>query len=226
VASSYRGFVKVITINFPTPYRYELVNDYWKQFGISNDSNNNNKNNLDNDNDNDKDIDLDGNRELPRSLDDFMVSTKTLNIISKLNDNKYDNNDYDSNDKYNDNNNDYDNDNNNDNDNSKIYVYIQSNVEDVAVYMHHIFMNNGNFTVPNSNQIPAIFQIHDSDSKYNDDSLVITKRSILYHSTGFPKSGGEGWLRKSPFSRSFSETEMQYDYDNKKIYRFILATNK
>ena len=97
------------------------MNDYWKQFGISNDSNNNNKNNLDNHNDNDKDIDLDGNRELPRSFDDFMVSTKTLNIISKLNDNKYDNNDYDSNDKYNDNNNDDDNDNNNDNDDDNTF---------------------------------------------------------------------------------------------------------
>jgi len=146
-----------------------------------------------------------------------MVSTKTLNMIKKLN-NNYNNNNY--------------NDNNNNND-DKIYVYIQSNVEDVAVYMRHLFLTNGHFTVPSYNQLPAIFHNNDNnDIIYNnnnndedDDSLVVsTKRGLQYQETVFPKAGGDGWMRNSPFRKSFSETEMQYEYDNKRIYRFILAT--
>ena len=184
IADSYKGPVEVIMINFPTPYKYDIIYDYWNENGFIDTQGlviEEGKNDI-------------GNSELPQTFDHFMISNDTIKMMKDCKKN------------------------------GSCYILVKSNVEDVAVYMQHLFLKSGAI-IPQLKDLPSIFEKESSASATAATTATKnydnTKRGLIYSATKFPKATGQGWLDFNPIPFARTETEVQYEFDMKKVYRFL-----
>ena len=97
-------------------------------------------------------------------------------------------------------------------------LFIQSNVEDVAVKIKRLVEASVSFTDS------AFVRLKDEDNYGHEEHVTkdaaVTQRAVRWAEMGGERAEGEGWLSASPFGlTSRTETEAAYMLDNKRIFR-------
>jgi hypothetical protein len=205
---SYPGPIAWAFINFPTPYKFELLQKVAFRNDICNGSEVVDRIITDDD------TTVEGNKQLPQSLSEFMVTRslleKTVNVFKT---------------------------------HLFLYhhqgVLIQTNVEDVAVVMDHLVSQTSGFGLSSiglcrvnstmeANQSWEDVWLANSSSEIAENVLIesinvetsVTLRQQRWRGMGGRQATGPGWLLASPLGAGcLTETEAAYQLDEKPVYR-------
>ena len=240
MVNKYKGPIHLVSINFPTPYRQDMIPGMIQKYFLS-PSNEGMKSNLSTTNQ----FGTSCNSQLPSDMSDFMVTSEVLNWIEVLFERSLVDSD------------------------QTPFLYMQSNVQDVAVVMNEMWHHHvrKSCLIPKSmlvlSETKAIHEICNGGVKENttshcgkrktseNDDLNPPKRQSRWVECGGKTSiggyaylsqegsvantctlpvlveDGDFWLEKSPLpSFARTETEVMCKFYDKPIYRQLFSFHK
>lgn len=243
LSMKYAGPMHWVSVNFPTPYRQDMIPDMIQKYSLSADHNNS----ADSKENSTLPAILSCNSQLPSSIGDFMVTTEVYKLIEDLFHSSFISHGH-----------------------RKSFLYLQSNVEDVAIVMNGMFCDHlrghqtTTFPMEIISEVDASFADNNnatdrltniSKKRKLDDSrekhtIAPSKRQLVWKEKGGKstlsrfvsptvncaensrdqdekvsiKESSEFWLDESPLPcLAKTETEVMCKYKNKPVFRQLFS---